>query len=514
MAAPRARPVKSATAPVSLCQERTARGNVPRMTQDALPRSLETDTLPVEALRAAVPQAEALAPFVLALTARKPDAPMLLLDEQRLLHRGLHVLAAARHMAGFRALLPMLSWPYEPAALALGPHWPAEAPGLLLGLFDGDAAPLFALAGNAGAPDTARGIALLVLARLVWEARAPRAALLDLLDRIDRADPAPSDSLVWLGWQDAIRLLGLTEWQDRVATGWQAGRLPGFGAADQGVWIEKLRAAAAHPGDDSRFAFDGAAPVADPAAALQRWSYLPPPEGQPVPADPLPADARHWLEAFLWQGPLPGKTMSLEEADGFLTALAAGPASLPPAQAVRRVLGATPAHPPHFPTPEHGALTEALLARHFAAIGARLASGLPPVPHLVTVSEPEGDVVGGLWSQGFARGAGVEPAAWRRVLTDPRARAAFNLITGLIPPQGTPRPPAASLSGIVARRLAAIARVPAAVRAIADTAQAIPLTNSLPSVPTTPSLVGRNAACPCGSGRKFKHCCGALGARA
>lgn len=29
-----------------------------------------------------------------------------------------------------------------------------------------------------------------------------------------------------------------------------------------------------------------------------------------------------------------------------------------------------------------------------------------------------------------------------------------------------------------------------------------------PSAPVPPSRVGRNAPCPCGSGRKFKHCCG------
>ena len=32
-----------------------------------------------------------------------------------------------------------------------------------------------------------------------------------------------------------------------------------------------------------------------------------------------------------------------------------------------------------------------------------------------------------------------------------------------------------------------------------------------PSVQQTARKVGRNAPCPCGSGKKYKHCCGKLG---
>lgn len=502
------------------------------MTQDALIRSLQSDPLPVAALREAVAAAPALAPAVLdPLTA--PAAAMPLLAAQRLAHRGLHVLAAARHQPAFRVLTDLIgraSW--AETAFWLGPQWPSEMPSLLFATFDGEPAPLFALAGNADGVDGARWAALLVLARLVRDGAAPRLPLLALLDRIDADDPAPRDGLIWLALQDAVRLLGLTEWRERIAAGWDRGRLPGFDAADRAAWTRQLHEAAANPGDDAGFRAEGLDWIDDPVATLQRFSYPAPLPDAPPPGPGLPDDARRWLDTLLWYfPPAPGRSMSLEEADGFLTALAAGPAKLAIAQAMRRVFGATPAHKPHFPSPAHAALAETLLAAHAEAIAARLGAGEPPVPHGTILPLSDADLSAGLWAQGFARGAGNDPAAWQPVLAVPRARDAFALISSLIPPQGAPRPPASAMSMIAARRQTVIARVPAAVRAIADTVAGLAaagvtpggataagmgktatgggLSASLPTPVSATAAIGRNAPCPCGSGRKFKHCCGA-----
>ena len=43
---------------------------------------------------------------------------------------------------------------------------------------------------------------------------------------------------------------------------------------------------------------------------------------------------------------------------------------------------------------------------------------------------------------------------------------------------------------------------------ISDSSAGFGGTWGVPGLPATSSKVGRNEPCPCGSGRKFKHCCG------
>ena len=50
----------------------------------------------------------------------------------------------------------------------------------------------------------------------MWEGRASREALVELLDRFDREELAPPASWAWFGWRQAIMLLGLTDWIERV----------------------------------------------------------------------------------------------------------------------------------------------------------------------------------------------------------------------------------------------------------------------------------------------------------
>ena len=45
---------------------------------------------------------------------------------------------------------------------------------------------------------------------------------------------------------------------------------------------------------------------------------------------------------------------------------------------------------------------------------------------------------------------------------------------------------------------------------IAESAQAVPAEARDPNDPNTWGRVGRNEPCPCGSGKKFKHCHGSL----
>ena len=254
-----------------------------------------------------------------------------------------------------------------------------------------------AVAAAAGVDDEVRSALMQALARLVWEGRASRERLLALLDRFDREALVPVDSWAWFGWQEAILLLGLTDWTERVQRGWEAGRLSAsFGDVDRQDWIERTRKAAEHPDDPKRFADDRLVPLDDPTADIG-WSADPPSGPGEAPND----DEIAWLDTALLRT-IKAKNLPLEAADGLLTALAAGPVRVPASEYLAEILQAE-GETAGFDSPAHRALVADLLTRHHDAIERDLAAGKAPEPWIYDL----GDVRGALWARGYL--------AWGRV---------------------------------------------------------------------------------------------------
>jgi SEC-C motif len=188
-------------------------------------------------------------------------------------------------------------------------------------LFDGDDAAVRAVAADPKVDEDVRAGLLEALARLAWEGRASREALVELLDRFDREELAPPASWAWYGWHSAIMLLGLTDWIERVQRASDAGRMvPLFTReVDRVDWLEGIHAAAEQPDDPQRFVSASLMPFDDPTKLLGWWTD---PAGDPD--DPLSEDESSWLDVALWRR-AGTDTMCLERADGFFTALAVGP---------------------------------------------------------------------------------------------------------------------------------------------------------------------------------------------
>jgi uncharacterized protein len=306
------------------------------MNADEIRVALEdAEGIPEVALRAAVQQAASLAPAVIEVMQRVAGGRMPLPREERLLRFGLHALAAARETTACPAFLALLKRPALEVDWLFGEDRATYVARLLLGLFDGDDAAVHAQAAERSVDPDARAGLLSALARLVWEGRTSREALVDLLDRIDRDGLEDQDSFMWYGWQSAIMLLGLTDRIERVERALDAGRhLPLFEReVDRKDWLERTRAAAEHPEDPQRFIDDGIVPVDDPVADIG-WSAV----AAGSPDDALNADETSWLDQALLRrfSASPG-TMIFEEVDGYLTALAAGPVRVPVADALPRI---------------------------------------------------------------------------------------------------------------------------------------------------------------------------------
>jgi hypothetical protein len=264
----------------------------------------------------------------------------------------------------------------SPSCVGLGSSWngcSAKTIGpiawrLLLGLFDGDDAAVRGMAADPTADEDVRAGLLEALARLAWEGRASREALVELLDRFDREELAPPASWAWYGWHSAIMLLGLTDWIERVQRASDAGRMvPLFDReVDRDDWLEGIRAAAEQPDDPQRFVSASLMPFDDPTKHLGWW---PDPAGGPE--DSLSEDEFGWLDVALWRR-AGTDTMCLEWADGFFTALAVGPERLLPERYLPAIVGTSEAGPV-FDSPQHDAYVAELLAHWFATIERSLA---------------------------------------------------------------------------------------------------------------------------------------------
>ncbi len=376
------------------------------MTTDEIRVALETAAcVPEEALHAAVRQAADLAPSVIEVAQSMADGRMPLPREERLLRFGLHALSVAREASVCPAFLALLRRPpIELEWLFSESDRINRVARLLLGLFDGDDAAVRAVAADPTVDGDTRAGLLEALARLAWEGRASREALVELLDRFDREELAPPASWAWYGWQSAIMLLGLTDWIERVQSASDAGRMiPPFDRkVDRDDWLERIRTATEHPDDPERFVSASLMPFDDPTKHLGWW---PDPAGGPD--DSLNEDEFAWLDVALWRR-AGTDAMCLEWADGFLTALAVGPERLSPERYLPEIVGTSEAGPV-FDSPEHDAYVAELLARQLATIERRLADDEDIEP---SITRDVDELEAMLWAQGYLAAIALCKDAW------------------------------------------------------------------------------------------------------
>ncbi|MDH3661597.1 MAG: DUF1186 family protein, partial [Alphaproteobacteria bacterium] len=231
------------------------------MTPDQIRSALENaDDLPIEALRAGMAVAPELAPAVITVIEKAASGAALSHGEWQLLFCGLHILAAARDQSAYPAVMGLLGRSEEDMVELFTDESIHTLARLLLGLFDGDAAPLVAALEDQALDGGARWAVFSALARLTWEGRVPQAVTLEVIDRFEREGLAQDGDLAWEGWQNAIMYLGLEDRADRVRAAWAAGRFPLQREADRREWNALLAAAVADPRNEDRFIADHIVP--------------------------------------------------------------------------------------------------------------------------------------------------------------------------------------------------------------------------------------------------------------
>ena len=204
-----------------------------------------------------------------------------------------------------------------------------------------------------------------------------------------------------------------------------------------------------------------------------------------------------------------GKAMNVEQLDGFFAALIAGPDTVMPSEYNREVFGGEMSDACEFSSLEEANEIFGLMMRHWNTIAGTLFKDEVYVP-LLREGE-DGVAHGNDWARGFMRGMNMCHGGWAELVNDEEHGGWLIPIMMLYhehdedpkmrPGPITPEKRENIIVHMAAGLLGAYRYFREHQRPSAGSAFA-------PESRRTTSKVGRNDPCPCGSGKKYKKCCG------
>ncbi len=220
------------------------------------------------------------------------------------------------------------------------------------------------------------------------------------------------------------------------------------------------------------------------------------------------------LDQFLMSDATSDETMLLDALDGYLTAIVIGPSTLPTSRWYAGIWGSGKDDSPVFESTEQAIRIMNLIMRHYNSIVGSFQYDPDTHDPLFDYLQIEGDdreyVDAEMWAYGFMEGIALCQRDWQALLDDPKGKAWVNPIRLLgsddlsdeeLSLVETPEQ-REELALQIQESLGDIYRFWLPHRkAIHELMLASTYQRESPKV-------GRNDPCPCGSGKKFKKCCG------
>lgn len=205
-----------------------------------------------------------------------------------------------------------------------------------------------------------------------------------------------------------------------------------------------------------------------------------------------------------------GKIVNIEELDGFFAALVAGPELVMPSEYLPEVLGGGMYGTHEFDSIEEANEILALMMRHWNKIAATLEKGEPYLP--VLLEDEDGVAHGNDWARGFMRGVEMRREGWGDLLDDEDHGGCMVPMLALYHEQDEDPTMCPDPIGPEQREKMIVHMVAGLVQAYRYFREHRQPLASGPVFQTRQSSgkVGRNDPCPCGSGKKYKRCCGGV----
>jgi uncharacterized protein len=202
------------------------------------------------------------------------------------------------------------------------------------------------------------------------------------------------------------------------------------------------------------------------------------------------------------------ETMLLEELDGFIAGLLACPELISPSDWLPIVWNEeSSGQQPVFEDLGHANRVLGLVMEHYNSVARTLMERPDRYSPLFSVDTRNGDVLWELWIEGFEKAVTLRPAAWKTLLDADLDTA--TAMSGMLMLADV-----AHGEKEVKDRDALLVAAPDKIADWVVTLNEWRLANTEPAhndpriVAVPRKKVGRNEPCPCGSGKKYKKCCG------
>ena len=219
------------------------------------------------------------------------------------------------------------------------------------------------------------------------------------------------------------------------------------------------------------------------------------------------------LDAALADLPDDCDAMVLSQLDGFIAGLVVTPDDIPTEAWLPVVWGdeaATDAGLALFGDAVRLAEVTALILAHYADVADVLRNRPDDYGPIYGVGEDEEEVIWDAWVLGFQSALALRPEVWEPALEageDDPARQALDAFLSLydLATGETDMPQ----DGVEELQAAAPDLIPALVISLGAWADEQAAGGPRNTTPIRVTKIGRNDPCPCGSGKKYKKCCGA-----
>ena len=209
------------------------------------------------------------------------------------------------------------------------------------------------------------------------------------------------------------------------------------------------------------------------------------------------------------------ETMMLACLDGFLTAIVSGPVMLKPSEWIPRVWGPTEQDAPTFDTDAKAERIIGLMMRHLNGITWNLhqdSDHFEPLFDINTYDDDSREYVDGeMWAHGYMTAIDMQLNSWQPVIESKHGSKMLRPIKLLGATDVTQEEEALVKTPIQREELSK--QIPSSVGWIykfwAQYRHSVEERTTAKTSEQESPKQSRNAPCPCGSGRKFKKCCGA-----
>jgi len=205
------------------------------------------------------------------------------------------------------------------------------------------------------------------------------------------------------------------------------------------------------------------------------------------------------VDGFLASERTPADCMQRSELDGFLAAIAVGPELVMPSEWLPVIWG--DGEPEYEGIEEAQQILYAIMARYNQILDMTRRDPEAYQPILATMGD--GGIAASQWAAGFMSGVALRRSAWEPLIESEEDQGLVAPIVALLRDEhGRP------MIESEGEELAAVQEV--ATELLGPSVVAIDrFWKARRWVPQKVPKIGRNDPCPCGSGRKYKRCCGA-----